>query len=132
MASNLVRVGIVGCGEVAQIIHLPTLRELPDRFQVTALCDVSRAVLDGVGDTWGVARRFVDYRDLVASPEVDAVLVANPHVLHAEVALAAMAAGKHVLIEKPMCIAIEEADTLIAAQQRSGMVAQVGYIRRYA
>lgn len=132
MTSNLVRVGIVGCGEVAQIIHLPTLHVLADRFRVTALCDVSRAVLDGVGDAWGVARRVLDYRDLVTASEVDAVLVANPHVLHAEVALAAMAAGKHVLVEKPMCIGLDEADALIAGQQRSGVVAQVGYMRRYA
>jgi predicted dehydrogenase len=130
--SKVIRLGIVGCGEVAQVIHLPVLRELSTRFRVTALCDVSRHVVDAVGERWGVAHRFLDHRDLVASHEVDAVLIANPHPHHCEAALAAMRAGKHVLIEKPMCITLAEADALIAEQKRSGVVAQVGYMRRYA
>jgi predicted dehydrogenase len=128
----MISLGIVGCGEVAQIIHLPTLRELSALFRVTALCDVSRHVVDAVGERWGVARRFLDYRDLVSSDEVDAVLIANPNSFHCEAALAAMQAGKHVLIEKPMCITLAEANALIAEQKRSGLVAQVGYMRRYA
>jgi predicted dehydrogenase len=127
-----IRLGIVGCGEVAQIIHLPTLRELSALFRVNALCDVSRHVVDAVGERWGVARRFLDYRDLVSCDEVDAVLVANPNLFHCEAGLAAMRAGKHVLIEKPMCITLAEADALIAEQKRSGVIAQVGYMRRYA
>lgn len=127
-----IRLGIVGCGEVAQIIHLPTLAQLRDRFTVTALCDISATVRDGVGDRWNIPRRFADYADLVASPDVDAVLVANPHVLHTETALAAMGAGKHVLIEKPLCVTQDEARGLIDARNRAGVVAQVGYMRRHA
>ncbi len=130
--ANILRVGIIGCGEVAQIIHLPTLQNLRERFRVTAICDVSETVLQGVGGQFGVKHRFRDYRDLVDCREVDAVLVANPHVFHAEVALAAMAAGKHVLVEKPMCISIAEADALIAQEKKAGVVAQVGFMRRYA
>jgi predicted dehydrogenase len=89
-------------------------------------------VVNGVAERWGVPHRFLDYRELIACDAVDAVLVANPHVFHAEVAIAAMRAGKHVLIEKPMCITLAEADALIAEQQASGSVAQVGYMRRYA
>ena len=128
----MIRIGIVGCGEVAQIIHLPTLAQLRDRFTVTALCDISPAVRDGVGARWNIPHRFADYRDLAACGEVDAVLVANPHVLHTETALAAMAAGKHVLIEKPLCITPDEARSLIAARNQAGVVAQVGYMRRHA
>jgi hypothetical protein len=130
--SDILRVGIVGCGEVAQIIHLPTLQNLRDKFRVTAICDVSTKVLDGVGEQFGVTHRFRDYRELVDSAEVDAVLVANPHVFHAEVALAAIKAGKHVLVEKPMCMSIAEADALIAQEKQAGVVAQVGFMRRYA
>jgi predicted dehydrogenase len=128
----MLRIGVVGCGEVAQIIHLPALAQLPEQFRVTALCDVSAKVLAGVGDAWGVAARCTDFRELVSRPDVDSVLIANPHVYHAEVALAAMAAGKHVMIEKPMCITLADADAIIAARQRAGVVAQVGYMRRYA
>ncbi len=127
-----IRIGIVGCGEVAQIIHLPTLRGLRGKFAVTALCDVSARVRDGVGEAWGIARRFADHRALAACPEVDAVLVANPNPFHAETALAAMAEGKHVLLEKPHCMTLAEADALIAAEHRARVVVQVGYMRRYA
>src|SRR4051794_15778903 len=92
------RVGVIGCGEVVQIMHLPTLSQLSERFEVTALCDISAKVLHGVGDRWGVDRRLRDYRQLVALPDLDAVLVANPDPWHADATLEAIAAGKDVLV----------------------------------
>ena len=127
-----IRVGIVGCGEVSQIVHLPTLAQLAADFRVTALCDVSPTVLRVVGDAWGVEHRTDDFAALVARDDVDAVLVANPNAFHAEVTLLAAAAGKHVLVEKPMAITLREADAVIEAQRRHGVVVQVGYMRRYA
>lgn len=126
-----VRVGIVGCGEVTQILHLPSLRQLADLFEVTVICDVSRHVLDSVGG-WQVKTRFRNYQDVVARDDVDAVLVANPHAYHSEVVVAALEAGKHVLVEKPMCITLAEADAIIAAQRASKLTVQVGTMRRYA
>lgn len=126
------RIGIVGCGEVTQIIHLAALAQLADRFVVTALCDASEHVLHAIGEQWHVPNRFRHYQDLLAQDDVDAVLVANPDVYHHEVTLAAMMAGKHVLVEKPMCLTLGEADAIIAAQERAGVVVQVGYMRRYA
>jgi len=130
--SQQIRVGIVGCGEVAQVIHLPALRDLADLFRVTALCDVSPSVLETVGGQWPTAAHHADYRDLVASADVDAVLVANPNVYHAEVAIAAIEAGKHVLIEKPYCVSLAEADALEAAAEKAGVTVQVGFMRRHA
>ncbi len=126
------RVGIVGCGEVAQIIHLPCLYRLPDLFRVTALCDASKTVLEGVTDHWNVKGRYLHYGDLIDDPEVDVVLVANPNVYHAEVVLAAVAAHKHVLVEKPAAINLAECDALMATQGGTGVVVQVAYMRRYA
>jgi predicted dehydrogenase len=130
--SKIARVGVVGCGEVSQTIHLPTLRDLSDLFEVVALCDVSGRVLDRIGAQWPSAKRFGDHKSLVRDSGVDAVLIANPHVYHAEVALDAMAAGKHVLVEKPMCVNLREAEALINQESQSGVVAQVGFMRRYA
>src|SRR3954465_1137578 len=130
--SSRVRVGVVGCGEVTQIMHLPALAQLADLFEVTALCDVSPRVLQGVGAAWSVERRVADVGELVACAEVDAVLVANPDAFHAEVALAAIAAGKDVLVEKPMCIGLRGGDESVAAAARAGAIVQVGYMRRHA
>src|SRR6516164_7071328 len=127
-----VRVGIVGCGEAAQILHWPSLYQLADLYEVTALCDVSPFVLEILGGLWNVDILTADHRELVARSDVDAVLVTNPNAFHAEVTLAALAAGKHVLVEKPMCVTRREAEEIIAAQKTSKVVVQVGYMRRYA
>ena len=130
--SRVVRVGVVGCGEVAQIIHLPALRDLPGMFEVVALCDVSAPILEKVGAHLPSARRYASHRELAADVQVEAVVIANPHVYHAEVALDAMRAGKHVLIEKPICVNLGEADALLECEASSQVVAQVGFMRRYA
>ena len=127
-----IRIGIIGCGSVSQIVHLPTLNQLNHLFEVTALCDVSPNVLAGVGDDWGIATRVTDYQDLLALDTVDAVLIANPDVYHAEVTIAALRAGKQVLVEKPMCLNLAENDAIIAAQKETGKTVQVGTMRRYA
>jgi predicted dehydrogenase len=122
----------VGCGEVAQIMHWPSLYQLSDHYEVTALCDVSPLILEELGKHWNVRTLTTDHRELVKSPDVDAVLVSNPNAFHAEVTLDAIAAGKHVLVEKPMCITRREADQIVAAQKNRNVIVQVGYMRRYA
>jgi predicted dehydrogenase len=127
-------VGVIGCGEVAQIIHLPPLHELRDLFSVTALCGVSASVLAGIGAMHQGARLYADYRQLVADPAVDAVPVGNPDAYHAQTVIAAVAAGKHVLLEKPIAVTIPDADAMIAAEAKAKtkVTVQVGYMRRYA
>lgn len=127
-----IRVGVIGCGLVTQVIHLPSLYQLADLFEVTALCDVSAQTLDLIGGRWGVSQRFTDERALLERADVDAVLVANPHPFHASTTLAAIAAGKHVLVEKPMCLTLREADAISSAAEGAGLIVQVGYMRRYA
>jgi predicted dehydrogenase len=127
-----IRIGIVGCGEVTQIIHLPALRHLSDHFSIVALCDISPVVLAGVAEQCGTVKTYSDHRDLVRDPDVDAVLVANPHAYHAQVALAALESGKNVFLEKPMCLTLSEADDLAEAERRTGRTVQIGYMRRYA
>jgi predicted dehydrogenase len=130
--SRRLRIGAIGCGEVTQIVHLPTLAQLADHFDVTAVCDVDPFVLGAVGDAWGVEQRFSGFHELVQSPDVDAVLIANPDAYHAEAAMAAVAAGKDVLVEKPMCLAPRECDELVVAAEAAGAIVQVGYMRRHA
>ena len=129
-----VRVGLIGLGEVAQVVHLPVLESLGDRFRVHALCDVSPALLAAMGDRHGVPaeRRHTDYRELVADDELDAVLVLNSDEYHADCVVAAAERGLHVLVEKPMCIAPSEAAAIIAARDAAGVQVMVGYMRRFA
>lgn len=131
---NKLRVGIIGCGEATQILHLPSLYQLRDKFQVAALCDISRTVVNGVGDMWQIPHhmRFLDYQDLLAHDSIDAVLIANPNVYHKAIILASISVGIHVLVEKPMCITLQEADEIIAAEALSDYIVQVGTMRRYA
>ena len=131
-----VRVGVVGAGSIAQIMHLPYLKELDDRFLVTALCDVSPSTLEAVGERYGVPAeaRFADYRELCASTLVDAVLIC-PSGSHVPAAIAALVAGKHVLVEKPLCYRLDEADAFVEAAReakaRSGAVALMAYMKRF-
>jgi predicted dehydrogenase len=122
----------VGCGEVTQIMHWPSLSQLGELYEVTALCDISPLVLETLGKRWNVDALTTDHRELVGRTDVDAVLVASPHAFHAEATVAAIAAGKHVLVEKPMCINQREANGIISAQKGQPLVVQVGYVRRYA
>ncbi|HVF49492.1 MAG TPA: Gfo/Idh/MocA family oxidoreductase [Pyrinomonadaceae bacterium] len=111
--ARAVRLGLVGCGRVTEIRHLPALREVPG-IEVCALADVDAARLASVGERFGVARRCGDYRELIEAGDVDAVAVCVPPRFHTEVALAALAAGKHVMIEKPLALELAECELLAA------------------
>lgn len=129
-----VRVGVIGLGEVAQVIHLPVLESLPERFEIVAICDISPTLLRAMGERYRVPeeRRFLDYQDLVSIPDLDAVLVLNSDEYHADCAVAAMEAGKHVLIEKPMALTLIDAERIVVARNNAGVQAMVGYMRRFA
>ena len=120
------RVGVIGCGAIAQIMHLPYLRELDDRFEIAALCDVSPSLLEHIGDRFGVARRFLDYRELIAAPGIDAVLVLSGGD-HAAVVIEALAAGRHVLCEKPLTYTVDTAEAVVAAANRAPGRLLMGY-----
>ncbi|MDQ3812038.1 MAG: Gfo/Idh/MocA family oxidoreductase, partial [Chloroflexota bacterium] len=125
------RIGVIGCGAIAQIQHLPHLRELDTEFEIGGLCDVSAQLLEAIGDDYRVPteRRFLDYHDLVRS-DIDAVIVC-PSGSHAPPSIAAAEAGKHVLVEKPMCTTPREAEAIVAAADRHGVVLMVAYMKRY-
>jgi predicted dehydrogenase len=123
-------IGVIGLGEVAQVVHLPVLRSLPDRYEIAAVCDLSPGVLDRVGA--GVPRRYTDAVAMLDDTYLDCVLVLNSDEYHAEVTVAALDRGIHVLVEKPMCLSPREAEQIIAARDRSGATVMVGYMRRFA
>jgi predicted dehydrogenase len=123
-----IRIGVVGCGRIAQVMHLPFLDELPE-FELVALSDLSREVLDGLARRYPRASTHLDYADLLACDGVDAVAVCTPD--HAVIAEEAASAGKHVFVEKPLCFTPEEGRRLAAAVEAAGVRLMVGYMRRY-
>jgi predicted dehydrogenase len=127
--SERIRVGVAGGGLIAQTVHLPTLRQLADRFELIALADPSPRIRERVGSRYAI-RAHADWRQLLEE-ELDAILVCSPHATHAEIALAALESGRHVFVEKPLCISIEDADAICARRAETGLVVQVGYMKRY-
>lgn len=127
--SERVKVGVVGCGLIAQVMHLNYLRELSDRYEIAAIADLSPEVRDAVGAQYGVARRFAKWEDLIAEP-LDAVIVLTSGS-HAPIAIAAAERGMHVLVEKPMCFSVAEGQAMIEASRNSKKTLMVAYNKRY-
>jgi predicted dehydrogenase len=128
------RVGVIGLGEVAQIIHLPILQQLRERFAIQAICDISPFLVATIGERYRIPEeaRHHDFHDLAARGDLDVVFVLNSDEYHADCAIAAMRGGKHVLVEKPMCLALAEAESMIRERDDAGVQLMVGYMRRYA
>ncbi len=129
---SVLRVGVIGLGEVAQVVHLPVLAALPQLFSVESACDISPGLVAQVGDRFGIRHRYADAAELVTAGGIDAVLVLNSDEYHAECVVTALDHGLHVLVEKPMCLSPREAEQIIAARDRSGCTVMVGYMRRFA
>jgi predicted dehydrogenase len=128
MAARL-RIGVIGCGLIAQVMHLHYLRELADRFEIAALCDVSEELVRACAEDYGVPHIFARWQDLLTAP-LDAVLILTSGS-HAPIAIAAAAAGKHMLVEKPMCFSVAEGRAMIEAARSAGVTLMVGYNKRY-
>ena len=124
-----IRVGVIGCGLIAQVMHLHYLRELSDRFEIAALCDLSEEVRAACGREYGVSRLLEDWHELVAEP-LDAVMVLTSGS-HAPAAIAAAKASKHVFVEKPMCFSVAEGQEMVQAADAAGVTLMVGYNKRY-
>ncbi|EST05101.1 Oxidoreductase, N-terminal [Kalmanozyma brasiliensis GHG001] len=126
------RVGVVGAGEVTQVVHLPTLKFLSDQYAVTAICDVSKQAADHVAAKWSIPHVYTSSAEMVRQDDIDLVLVANSDEYHASCAIEAAQAGKHVFIEKPMALTRTDAKAIQQAAQENQRKIYVGYMRRYA
>lgn len=123
------RVGIIGCGLIAQVMHLPYLSELSDRFEIAALCDVSDEVVQACAARYGVERTFTRWEDLVEEP-LDALMVLTPGN-HAPMAIAGARKGMHVFVEKPMALSAAQGVEMLRAAEAAGVRLMVGTMKRY-
>jgi predicted dehydrogenase/threonine dehydrogenase-like Zn-dependent dehydrogenase len=125
------QVALVGAGNIARWAHLPSLRRISD-VTLRAVCSANGARAKSYAARFGAAYCCSSYEEILEDPEVDVVLIATRNRFHAPQALAALQAGKHVFLEKPMALTEEECRALCRAEQESGKRLAVGFNRRFA
>lgn len=130
MAKKL-KIGIIGSGGIAQGCHIPGYRSIPDQCEVIWACDVNPETAKTAAEKFEIPKQTTDYRDVLNDPEIDAVSIATPNKYHLQPALDALAAGKHVLCEKPLAMDGAEARQIVTAAEASGKVFQVGLNFRF-
>lgn len=127
----VVRMGIIGVGSISES-HLNSYANNAGAV-ITAVCDLNKQRAVQVANKYGVSldKIYTDYRELLADPDIDAVSICTWNNSHAELSIAALHAGKHVLVEKPLCRTVEEALLMEEAVRSTGKLLQVGFVRRY-
>ena len=125
-----IKVGIIGCGKIAQVRHIPEYTANPDT-EVYGFYDLNLARAEELAKKYG-GKAYASYEELLADPEIEAVSVCVANHAHAEISIAALKAGKHVLCEKPMAITLEECEAMVAAAKESGKYLMIGQNQRLA
>jgi predicted dehydrogenase len=124
------RVGVLGTGAIAQIVHLPLLIDLPGA-RVEGVCDIDDAKAAALASRLGIPRVFASDHDLFASDDIDAVVICSPNHLHQDQAIAALEAGKHVLVERPLALDAKGAAAVVKAAEAADRTLVVAYNNRY-
>ncbi len=125
-----IRLGVIGCGRVADERHLPALGHVP-RIGVVAATDLDRRRAEQLATRWGIGSPCSDAGELLGRDDVDAVAILTPTSSHAELATAALEAGKHVLVEKPLALTMDECDGLVRTAAASDRTVMVGFNLRW-
>ena len=124
------RVGVLGAGAIAQAAHFEACTKARNA-NLAAICDVADDLRERMAVTHGCSKSFRDYAEMLADPNIDAVIIATADAFHIAASKQALAAGKHVLCEKPVGVTVEEAEDLALAVKFSGKVFQVGHMKRF-
>lgn len=125
------RVALVGAGNLARWVHLPNLKKISGA-SLRAVYSASGARGKTYAERFGAAYSCSDYAEILQDPQIDVVLIASRHQHHAQQALEALEAGKHVFLEKPMALTEEECTKLARAVEQTGKQLTVGFNRRFA
>ena len=124
------KVGVLGCGPIAQAAHFESCRRARNA-ELDAICDVAEDLLARMAVVHQPRTTYTTYEAMLADPAVEAVIVATADQFHVPAALQALAAGKHVLVEKPLGVSVEECEELRAQAAATGLVLQVGTMKRF-
>ena len=129
---RIVKIGIIGCGGIANGKHMPSLSKLPN-VRLVAFCDIIPERAEAAKQKYGTedAKTYVDYKQLLADPDIEVVHVLTPNREHAQITVDALYAGKHVMCEKPMAKTAEDAKRMYEAAIATGKKLTIGYQHRH-
>lgn len=116
------RVCIIGCGMIAKNAHIPAYRSVPDRFEITALCDVSRDAAEKTALSFGIKKYYTNVREMLEKEKPDIVSVCAPNMLHKEYVMAAIENGANVLCEKPLALTAADAKEMFSFAKKHGKI----------
>ncbi len=128
---DVVNVGVIGVGNFTRNVHIPNLNRIKG-YNIRALCSASGTNAASIANRYQVEYVTSDYHDILNDPEIDMVLIATRHNLHAQITIEAAKAGKHIFVEKPVAMKMEELEAVKNAISESGVHLMVGYNRRYS
>lgn len=132
MANQKLKIGIIGCGGIANGKHMPSLKRL-DNVEMVAFCDIVEERAQKAAQEYGTAdaKAYVDYKELLKDASIDVVHICTPNNSHADIAIEALEAGKHVNCEKPMAKTAEDARRMYEASQKSDKLLTISYQNRF-
>lgn len=129
-ARRRLRIGVIGCGPIAQFAHFDACRKARNA-ELYAICDVAEDLVDRMAAVHSPRTTHRRVGDLLADPRVEAVIIATADAFHVPLCLQAIAAGKHVLVEKPLGVGVEECEALRSKVRKAKVVLQIGNNRRF-
>jgi len=124
------KIGIIGAGGVTQIGHIPSLQAIPG-VEVAAISEPNKEKLELVAKNFGIAYTYTEYDQLLKREDIDGIIICTPNHLHAEVSIAALMSGKHVLCEKPFAINLKQAEAVINEASKTGKIFLVNFSQRF-
>lgn len=126
----MLKVGVIGGGSISEY-HLKPYFENPN-VEIVAICDSDERRLHALGKKYCVENLYLKVSEFLSNEEIDAISICTWNNSHAEIAIQALQMNKHVLLEKPLSLSLDEAYAVEAAVKESGKILQVGYVRRFA
>lgn len=132
LTSGRIGLGLIGCGGFAKNVHIPNLVLLKSRFQMLGVAARSGGTAGLVASKYNIPMASSDYRALLDNDQINAVLISTRHASHARMIIDALQAGKHVFVEKPMCLTVEEGQDILRLGSEKNLVVRVGFNRRFA
>jgi predicted dehydrogenase len=130
MSKTELNVGVLGCGQIAQAAHFESCTKARNA-RLYAICDVADDLRQRMAWTHAPDKSFADYDEMLADPDLDAVIIATSDEFHVPASIRALEAGKHVLCEKPVATSLAETEALAATVGATGKVFQIGHMKRY-